>query len=103
MTDITAFASELLTVSDAALMLQCPVSHVRRLRANGVLSAFYVGTQPMFRWAEVRSVKRAGERVASTRPAVRSRVFGSGVQRRRVVAPIASDTAILSDDCPSLT
>ena len=61
MTDVTGFADQLLTVHDAALMLACSVAEVRRLRADGELVAFYVGTEAMFRWANVRSLQRRQE------------------------------------------
>jgi hypothetical protein len=97
MTDVTGFADQLLTVHDAALMLACSVAEVRRLRADGELFAFYVGTEAMFRWANVRSLQRRQEEMARLRSSRRNRVFGTGMPQRRVVGVLASDTAILGE------
>jgi len=96
---VASVADQLLTVSDAALMLECPVAQVRRLRADGELSAFYVGTEPMFRWGDVRSLQRQPAVVAQSKILPRNRVFGSGRQQHRVVASPASETAILTEGC----
>ncbi len=99
MTDLTAFTDQLLTVADAAMMLECPITQVRQLRSDGELAACYVGTQPMFRWGDVRSLQRKRASIGRSRSGPRNRVFGTGRREHRLVDTCASDTASLSDGC----
>jgi hypothetical protein len=100
MMDITAVANQLLTATDAAALLKCPLEHVRLLRANGDLAAFYMGTQPVFRLRDVRSLQRRKAAVAPQQASRRSRCFGSGRQQSRLVHAVLSDTACLSEASP---
>lgn len=99
MIDSAAVADQLLTVRDAALVLECPIAQVRRLRSDGELSAFYVGTEPMFRWSDVKSLQRQPAVVSQSKILPRNRVFASGLQRHRIVAPRDCGTTIISEGC----
>lgn len=98
MMDVTAVANQLLTATDAAALLKCPLEHVRFLRANGDLAAFYMGTQPVFRLRDVRVIQRRTAAVSPQQASRRS--FGSGRQQSRLVHAVLSDTACLSEVSP---
>ena len=90
--NVAAVSTQLLTEQDVVAMLHCSLRKVRRYRAKGVLRAFYVGTEPVFRVADVCSLQRRCEPV---RPAVAfatARRFGAGRPATRVVQPILADT-----------
>jgi hypothetical protein len=97
--DVAAVSEDLLTAADAAALLYCPLKRLRRYRAEGLIRSFYVGTQQMFRRADVTGLRRhlAAEEHAQ-RPSRRHR-FGSGRPATRVIFPLLCDTAEMSHAC----
>ena len=90
--NVAAVSTQLLSEQDVVAMLHCSLRKVRRYRAEGLLRAFYVGTEPVFRVTDVCSLQRRCEAV---RPAVAfatARRFGAGRPATRVVQPILADT-----------
>ena len=99
--DVADVSTNLLTACDVAALLGCSLERVRRYRADGALSAFYVGTQPVFRRFDVESL--GAQEAASSRSAGRRMAFGAGVRGQRVVQTLLCDTAEFAQRSPHST
>jgi hypothetical protein len=99
--DVADMSTNLLTARDVAALLGCSLERVRRYRADGVLSAFYVGTQPVFRRFDVESL--GAQNAVSSRSTGRRVAFGAGVRGQRVVQALLCDTTEFVQRAPHST